>query len=52
MVNEDLITNTHVGKQTPVSQYHIAGHATDRATTAPNDEISEVLYMFTLYTAA
>jgi hypothetical protein len=56
VVNEELITNTHVSKQAPVSQYHVAGHATERASTTPNDdaddEISELLYMITLYTTA
>lgn len=56
MVNEELITNTHAGKQTPVSQYHVTGHATGRANTLPNDSdddgIREVLYMITLYTTA
>jgi hypothetical protein len=50
VVIERLITKTHVGKLTPFSQYYVAAHLTDRASTVPNDdddddEFSEVLYM-------
>jgi hypothetical protein len=48
VVLEKLTPNTQAGKQTPVFQYHAAGQATDRPSTAPNDdddnnEHSEVL---------